>query len=280
MVKSNAHIAEERMKSESGFVKDYIQESIRNLQFCHFCKKELQGMAYKCKFCLHNFCSEHKTPQAHRCPVYHSRLGAEARASRPDPREHTDVYHAAAKIRKPMSFKPVLIIISLAILIVSFFVAFSNYEFNFSTSNETVENTTNYTTQTIVVTEPVTKLVPAVISYKDYILNITYYDGSDAALIGFLTYELEGDDRGGQYVEKIMDDFGDRIILVDLEPKHKALFTLGETTKDLYKVDGTFQRRYKTAQFKVKSIEKTERPNMTIEVNETYEKTVVVELTE
>lgn len=274
------HVIEERMKKEGKLVRDYIQESIRNLSVCHFCKKELQNTAFKCKWCLHNFCSEHKTPQAHKCPVYFSRMGAGSKAVKSDPREHTSVLKASRKVHSPISLKAVVIVMSLIILVGSFLIALSNYDL--AEQLDIGEDKPKYinVTEIVLVNKTVLEDVPDEISFDEYLENVTYYDGMHANLTGFLSYRLELDEDdtdAGQYVEKIVDDFGEKIKLVDLKAQHKKYFTLKEVSKQLYEVSGTFERRYKVLQLKVDSISEGSRINKTIEKIVSVEKQVVVQ---
>lgn len=280
MSKTPAHVIEERMKKEGTVVRDYIQESIRNLSVCYFCKKELQNTSYKCKWCLHNFCSEHKTPQGHKCPAYFSRMAKGRKPSESSLREHSSVLRASKRVRSPVSMKAILIIISLIVLVGSFLVTLSNYDFSDKFMSQDNELKYVNVTKIVLINETIIEDVPDRISYESYLNNVTFYDGMHEELIGFLSYNLEtdkDDSDEGQYVEKIVDDHGQEIRLVGLEPQDKKYFALKEVSKELYAVNGTFERRYKDIQFRVAHINPASRPNKTIEKTITKEKEIIVE---
>lgn len=103
-------------------------------------------------------------------------------------------------------------------------------------------------------------LLPAEISFKDYLVDIYKYEGENATLNGFLSTYVKGDEMSGVYVQSLVDDYGNRIDLVKLTPKLKSSFPTKGTTNDTYAVNGTFQRSYKTLQFLVLTIEPYVRP--------------------
>lgn len=109
-------------------------------------------------------------------------------------------------------------------------------------------------------TKIVYESIPINVSFLEYIDNKERYENSNLSLVGFLSYELEGSGNTGVYNEYILDDFSNKISLVNIPKQYKPLFVMKETSKELYNVSGIFKKRYKNAEIAVLSITPAARP--------------------
>jgi hypothetical protein len=113
--------------------------------------------------------------------------------------------------------------------------------------------------------QPLFKEIPIEISFTEYLNNIENYDNKAVTLTGFLSREIEKLGAGGVYTEYIIDDFDNKITLLNLNKEQINLFPKKGKTTDLYNVTGKFKRKYQSLDFEVVNIVKTERPVNLIE---------------
>lgn len=97
------------------------------------------------------------------------------------------------------------------------------------------------------------------ISFKNYMENIYDVEGQEAEIKGFLRRYIKGSESAGVYVEGLADDQNNTIDLINLNSKIKKMFPQKGITEEVYKIKGTFKRKYKTLQLEPKKIELSQR---------------------
>lgn len=113
--------------------------------------------------------------------------------------------------------------------------------------------------------QPLFEEIPINISFTDYLNNINDYNNKAVTLTGFLSRGIEGSGGSGVYVEYIVDDFDNRITLLNLNEKQIDLFPkIGKLT-EIYNVTGKFKRKYQGLDLEVVNIVKAERPVKLVE---------------
>jgi|TARA_Y100000310_G_scaffold42248_1_gene39530 hypothetical protein len=116
------------------------------------------------------------------------------------------------------------------------------------------------------------------ISFSEYIENPYDYDKKEVTLKGFLRRSVRGEGGSGVYVESVVDDENNEIDLTNLDSELRLYFPNKGTTKEIYAVEGLFNRKYKTLEIQTKTITLTKRdPAGQIKVNKTvsYTETII-----
>ncbi len=111
--------------------------------------------------------------------------------------------------------------------------------------------------------ESVSRTIPQNISFKGFGMD---NDSSVVSVIGFLKFELVkmGDNSLYNNVYSIVDDYGDEIILRNLDSSQKMLFHKGTITRSLFKVTGIFIYSEHGSEMKVEDISETKRPTRVV----------------
>jgi len=138
-----------------------------------------------------------------------------------------------------------MILIILTILI--FWLAFSNV----------IEQVTEK--KLAVKTEYYNETLSNEISFKEYLENIYKIEGEKIQLKGFLKRYIEGTEMAGIYVQSITDDYDNNIDLINMNYNYIKFFPKKGTTQEVYQIEGTFKRRYKTLLLEPTKIELSER---------------------
>ena len=109
--------------------------------------------------------------------------------------------------------------------------------------------------------------IPINISFAAYMDDIDTYTNKDVTLTGFLSREIEKSGTGGIYVEYIIDDFDNKITLLNLNKEQMSLFPKIGKTGVLYNVKVKFKKKYRNLDLEVSGIVNSERPIVLIEKN-------------
>ena len=97
------------------------------------------------------------------------------------------------------------------------------------------------------------------ISFQQYIDNPYQMEGQKAELKGYLEKYVRWDHNAGVYVEAVSDDYGNKIDVIEIEPKMKPMFPKTGKTDGVYLVEGVFVRKYTTLLIKAESISASEK---------------------
>ena len=91
-------------------------------------------------------------------------------------------------------------------------------------------------------------------SFTQYLNNSDIYIDRRIRLTGFLYREIERSGSGGVYVESVIDGFGNKIKLLNLNKEQIALFPNTGKTDELYEVSGRFRKKYQGLDLEVTNI--------------------------
>ena len=91
----------------------------------------------------------------------------------------------------------------------------------------------------------VNQTIPSKITFSTYLQDPYKFDQEPIKLKGYLMRYIEGESTSGVYVESIKDDYGVRIDFINMPREYLILFPKIGETEDLYKINGTFIRKYK-----------------------------------
>ncbi len=147
------------------------------------------------------------------------------------------------KIKK----RPFILIILITLIILIFWLAFSNV------TEQVIEK------KLAVKTEYYNETISNEISFKEYLENISEIEGENIQLKGFLKRYIEGTEIAGIYVESITDDYNNTINLINMDYDYIKLFPKKGTTQEVYQIEGIFKRKYKTLLLEPTKIELSER---------------------
>lgn len=115
------------------------------------------------------------------------------------------------------------------------------------------------------VAEKQTGIIELDVSFDEYLDNIANYDNKRVAVTGFLKNTIvESDLIGIMYVNSVIDDFGNEIILSKLTSAQNAMFQKGLTSEILFNVTGYLRSKQEGVYLEVISIKSTARPTIEI----------------
>jgi len=152
-------------------------------------------------------------------------------------------------------YKWFILVVVVLILVVSSFLYLGN-------KTETISITNNVTKMGEVIE---LKNVSEIISFSSYLENVYASEGKTVTLNGTLLREIEGLKDSGANIFLIEDDEGNKIQLEGLYNRLMGYLPNLGKTKDLFSVNGTFKRNYKTLYLVINNIEPYTRPPIQIE---------------
>lgn len=97
------------------------------------------------------------------------------------------------------------------------------------------------------------------ISFEEYLKYYGDFDNQKGTLIGKLNRVIEGKGSEGVYTEYIVDDFDNKIKLLNINKEQLNLFPKTGTTEDYFLVSGKFKRKYGGLDLEVNLIEELQR---------------------
>ena len=156
------------------------------------------------------------------------------------------------KVKKPIKDKKKILLVSSMIVIILIIVGIIYLDYY--NTNYSLEEDITLTEIPIEKEQPVFEEIPIEISFSEYLNNI---DGSDNKLVtlkGFLSREIEGSGSSGVYVEYIIDDFNNKIQLLNLNKEQITLFPKTGKTDEIYDVKGKFKKKYQGLDLEVNSM--------------------------
>jgi len=161
----------------------------------------------------------------------------------PAPKEKPKKSPFIIKIKK-IYFIAIILIILVSL---TFWLAFSN------TTEQITEK------KLAVKTEYYNETLSNEISFKEYLENIYEVEGEKIQLKGFLKRYIKGTEMVGTYIQSITDDYDNTIDLINMNYDYIKFFPEKGTTQEVYQIEGTFKRRYKTLLLEPTKIELSER---------------------
>ena len=161
--------------------------------------------------------------------------------------------------------------LALAILFIVFLIVLvSIIAFNQPKASDTVTTTT--LAQQEQITEPAlnekqTEIIELDVSFDEYLDNLANYDNKKVAVTGFLKNTIvESELIGIKYVNSVIDDFGNEILLSKLTSAQNAMFQKGLISEILFNVTGYLRSKQDGVYLEVISIKSTARPTKTVEI--------------
>ncbi|KYK24805.1 hypothetical protein AYK26_02910 [Euryarchaeota archaeon SM23-78] len=158
--------------------------------------------------------------------------------------------------KKPRGKSLIVSSVIILVIVISFLIYLALFY-----SGETTVNQT----KTVMVDKTLVESVPVNLSFEKYFNDRNRYDGKKVNLTGYLENRLEGTEKVGKYVDYLVDDFNNRIVLKSLEEKHKRFIVKKEITKEVFIVTGTLNRIYSGFEMTVFEIVLTEKPKIETE---------------
>jgi len=134
-------------------------------------------------------------------------------------------------------------------------------------------NETQFTTQQTTTTAE----KPVKLSFTQYLNNPPAYANKKASLIGRLTFDVYSTTGNtGFFTEFIVDDYEQRIPLINVQYDDQSLFPKKTVTTNVYMINGTFRNLPDGFKFDVESITLTQRKNETITIQKDVQDQIVV----